>query len=166
MSAINALSSEGEIASSTGNQANALDQEKFMKLYLYSAVFAAALMCPSGYAQTINASARIPFNFRVGETVMPAGNYSIQDSRGVLRMLNSDRKKGVLHLTMNASRSAMARDPKLEFTRYGEDYYLTSIWSANSSEGQTLLQSKHERELASRFRSLEMAAVALKPALR
>jgi hypothetical protein len=81
-------------------------------------------------------------------------------------MLNSARKKGVLHLTMGASRSTVARDPKLEFTRYGEDYYLTSIWSANSPEGQTLLQSKRERELASRFRSLEMAAVALKPALR
>ena len=137
-----------------------------MKLYLYSAVFAAALLCPSGYAQTINAVAHIPFNFRVGETVMPAGDYSILDKQGVLKVFNSDKKKGVFHLTMRAYRPAATRDSKLEFTRYGEDYYLRSIWNAHSSEGQTLFQSKRERELASRFRKLEMTAVALEPPIR
>ena len=136
-----------------------------MKLSLYSAVFAAALLCAGGYAQTTNLEAHIPFSFQVGETAMPAGNYSIQNSQNVLKLFDRDGHKSVFHLTMNASRSTVSRDPTLEFTRLGDEYFLTSVWNAGSSDGLTLTQCKREKELR-RFKSYQVATVAIKPAVR
>jgi hypothetical protein len=66
-----------------------------------------------------------------------------------------------MHLTQRASRRISHDKPSLEFTRYGEDYYLTNVWEGHSHEGVVLPRSNREKELASRFKTVETAGIIL-----
>ncbi|MCU1294943.1 MAG: hypothetical protein JWP08_3793 [Bryobacterales bacterium] len=137
-----------------------------MKLNLSLSVLAAALTCTGVYAQTLDYRADVPFNFQVGDTAMPAGHYSVKNARGILTVAQTDGKKSVFRLTMPAARRTATPDGKLMFNRYGEDYYLTNVWTAGSREGQALVQSKHEKQLSIKFKTIETAGISLLPASR
>jgi len=132
-----------------------------MKTFLYTAALAAAMACPYAHAQTVDARADVPFNFRMGDAVMPAGQYRIHESQGLLTLREENGKGTAMHLTLPVSRSAVASNPSLEFKRYGSEYYLAKVWSPLSHDGQALIQGKREKELASRFRNIEPANTVL-----
>jgi hypothetical protein len=130
-----------------------------MKRFIYEAVLGTVLACSYGHAQTHEASANIPFEFRMGESVMPAGKYLIHEGGGVLTLREERGKSAASRLTLPVSRAKINENPSLEFTRYGNEYYLTKLWSANSQEGRAVMQSKREKELAKTFRTPGVAAV-------
>ncbi len=131
-----------------------------MKLSLFSAALAAALLSATGFAQTNIATAHIPFAFQVGETTLPAGNYMVQDSNNVLRVF-ARGGSGVFRLTMNAYRDHKTPDARMVFKRYGGAYYLTDIWNAGATDGFTLVPGKRQKTLAIRFPTVAMADVRL-----
>jgi hypothetical protein len=135
-----------------------------MKLNLSLAILAAALTGPGLFAQSMNYRADVPFNFQIGETQMPAGHYSVKETRGILTVAEANGKKSVFRLTMPAERRSVTPDAKLAFNRYGDDYYLTNVWTAGSREGQALVQGKHEKELSIRFKPVQTAGITLLPA--
>ena len=137
-----------------------------MKFNLYSALCAAALMCSGGYAQTLNGHAKVPFGFRMGDTVLPAGEYQIREVNGLLNVREARGKINIMQLTLPASRSTAPALGKLRFTRYGDEYYLMSIWSAGSTEGRALMLSKQQRSLVRHFSGVETAGIALKSGAR
>jgi hypothetical protein len=143
-----------------------MGEEDFMKFNLYSGLFVAALTCPFVHAHTTKAVANVPFEFKVGETLMPAGHYEIDESRDLLTVFQSKDRLTVMRLTIPDSRSTASPDAKLQFTRYGDEYYLTSVWDAGGKDGRTLLPSKEERALAKRARSAETARISMQPASR
>jgi hypothetical protein len=116
-------------------------------LFCVASLFA-ALAC-SLTAQSVSATADIPFGFHIDKSVMPAGAYSFQNSGVVLTVREQNGKHCVMHLTMPASNSKVSPYPKLTFNRYGSDYFLASIWMGNSHEGLTLPIGKMEKELIS-----------------
>ena len=120
-----------------------------------------ALVCASLYAQTMNLQATIPFAFRAGETVMPAGEYTIRHSAGALT-LHHEGGPSVMLLTNAARRSTAPADARLSFNRYGERYFLSSVWTSGSREGRGMPKSPAEKELASRAVLLESVGIALK----
>jgi hypothetical protein len=136
-------------------------RSKTMKRFIYTAALAAAMACPYGYAQTVDARANVPFNFRMGDAVMPAGKYRIHESQGLLMLSEETGKKAAMHLTLPVSRPAIASNPSLEFRRYGNEYYLAKVWSGQSRDGHSLIQGKREKELAARFRNIEPANTVL-----
>jgi hypothetical protein len=103
---------------------------------LYSILFAAALTGSSAFAQTLKGHASVPFEFRIGSTVLPAGEYRINESRDILTVSQKTGKHTVMHLTFPASRRTVTADSKLQFTRLGDEYFLTKIWSGGSHEGR------------------------------
>ena len=137
-----------------------------MKLNLSLAIFAAALTCSVGSAQSLDYRADVPFTFQVGESTMPAGHYSVKNARGILTVSETSGKKSVFRLTLPASRAAATREGKLTFNRYGDSYYLTNVWTAGSREGQALVESKQEKQLSLRFKTLETASIPLLTASR
>ena len=135
-----------------------------MKRLIYAAGLFAAIACPPCphlNAQTHDARATIPFSFQVGKSIMPAGEYLIQQSGDLLTVREESGKKAAMHLTLPASRSTVSPYPQLEFKRYGEGYFLTTIWDGRSHEGRALMQSKREQELASRYKPAQTASVTL-----
>ena len=106
-----------------------------------------ALVCASLYAQTMNLRATVPFAFRAGEKAMPAGEYTIRHSGGSL-ILHNEGGPSVILLTNAAFRANAPNDARLSFNRYGERYFLSSVWISGSRDGREISKSRAEKELA------------------
>jgi hypothetical protein len=113
------------------------------------------------HAQTADMNANIPFDFRMGEKLMPAGEYSIRNnSNGVLYLREeSGSHTAAFTLTLPASRRAAPKTGTLEFNRYGEDYFLTKVWTPGAQDGRALPQTKKEKEIASRTGLVQTAGI-------
>ena len=133
------------------------------RLILATGLFA-AIACSGLQAQTMNMRASIPFDFRVGTAVLPSGDYLIQQKdSGVLLVVAEHGKASVITLTVGGSHpNSPAGTGTLQFSRYGDDYYLAKVWTGDSEVARTLMKSKRETELAKRFGFSETASVALR----
>ena len=121
-------------------------------------VFAAAMGL---HAQTISLKANIPFEFSVGATVMPAGEYDVQHANGaVILRGRSENRKSVIALSQPAVRKAAEQPATLVFNRYGDQYFLAKIWDPYSPTGRVLGPGKHEKELIARGVAAQTAVVA------
>ena len=134
-------------------------------LVLVGSMAVAAQAQTSGRTQLI---AHIPFQFNVGKTALPAGEYSV-------RQVNPDSDCGVLLLSSrdgNASAmiqvgSVIGKAPetaKLTFHRYGNKYFFAQAWIDGDNTGMQAPQSKAERAAESELAGLQpkTATVALR----
>lgn len=91
--------------------------------------------------------ANIPFEFQVGDTTLPAGDYN------VTRMMNSGETialrgaASAVRLSSLIIRSEPAKQSKLVFHRYGDQYFLSEVWTAGYTNGRKLVKSKAEGQL-------------------
>ena len=92
---------------------------------------------------------------------MPAGDYTIRHSQGAL-VLHNEGGPSVVLLTIAASRPSPPADARLDFNRYGERYFLSSVWTPGSRDGRAILKSPAEKELASQTGLRESVGIALK----
>ncbi|HEY3455606.1 MAG TPA: hypothetical protein VGK64_13455 [Bryobacteraceae bacterium] len=133
-----------------------------MKRLIYGTGLLIAMACPHLYAQTLYAVANVPFDFQMDNTRMPAGKYVVKESGGLLLVRGaSGPKTAAAHLTFPVSRSARSSHAKLQFNRYGDEYFLAAIWDANSHGGHALTKGQHEKELASRHVFVQTASISL-----
>ena len=129
-------------------------------------VSALALFAAAGsfalQAQTATLYADIPFEFRMGQSVMPAGKYAIEQKAGVLKFQNTENHKASIVLVQAAVRP-LPGDAAVVFNRYGTEHFLSTVWSPYSGSGQMLPPSRHERELLSRLKGgVETASIPLR----
>jgi hypothetical protein len=108
----------------------------------------------------MNMRATIPFAFRAGEKAMPAGEYTIRHSGGTL-ILHNEGGPSVVLLTNAASRPNPTADARLGFNRYGERYFLSSVWTSGSRDGREISKGRAEKELASQAGLRESVGIAL-----
>jgi hypothetical protein len=106
------------------------------------------LLCASLYAQTMDMRATIPFTFRAGETVMPAGDYTIRYREHQLVLRKEGGGPSIMLLTNAALRLTPSPESRLNFSRYGERYFLSSAWSQGTTAGFEIMKSRAEKELA------------------
>lgn len=133
-----------------------------MKSLFQAAGLFAITLC-SLHAQTLTSRAEIPFDFRMGTTILPAGKYFVQQSGYLLTIREQGgTKQSAMQLTLPASRKAVSSQPKLEFHRYGSTYFLTAIWNQNSREGQALPRSKQEQEFITHAQLQQTASIPLR----
>ncbi len=103
-------------------------------------------------AQTITLKANIPFEFMVGEKVMPAGQYQITGtgSPDVLRLEDFEAHSVVLAATQREyiRTDQPAAATKLVFNRYGNRYFLAEVVNGYAETGMRLPVTHAERELA------------------
>ena len=126
-------------------------------LWLSAILISAAL-----YAQTRTMEATIPFEFRIGNSVMPAGSYRVDYSPQMLRVREEHGNHIATRLLNSVDRVTPPSTGVLEFTRYGNDYFFSKIWIPGSAAGGALPKSSLEKELASRPQVPERAEVALR----
>jgi hypothetical protein len=133
------------------------------RLILAAGLFVATVST-SLYAQTMDMQANIPFDFRVGSTVLPAGDYSIRHSDGILFVSQtSGARKSSVVLTVGADHPNTAIGKgTLQFNRYGDSYYLSKVWTPDSESARAPLKTPRERELASHIGLAGTASVALR----
>jgi hypothetical protein len=118
------------------------------KLAIVMGLFVA--MSPGLPAQEIVAMhVNIPFDFRMGDTLVPSGTYLLQVKEGAVTL----REEGgqllaAALMTIPESRVAEPADGELLFHRYGNDYFLATIWIPDSKNGCSLRQTRREKEVA------------------
>ena len=126
-----------------------------MKTQLIGFFGLALLATASVFAEmTPRMTAQIPFGFHVGNSMLPAGEYTVhtEPGAGLVRLRSADSKSSVTILANAVQTLSTQRDSKLIFTRYGDDYFLSRIWRAGSDTGNELRKSRRETEVAATSR--------------
>jgi hypothetical protein len=115
-----------------------------MKKYASIVVAALSLMIwvDSSFASTqITGEIRVnvPFTFHVGNTQLPAGEYTIRraavDNPDVLEMRSTDGKMAVLISGLPAQSATTPAKTELVFKKYGNVAILSQIFQAGSQSG-------------------------------
>ncbi len=95
-------------------------------------------------------TANIPFDFIVGNKVLPSGKYAVNsatsDAQGVSIRNREGKSSPALVLTLTVPEKSGKRTARMVFHRYGQQYFLAEIWTGDSY-GRKLMASKRERNL-------------------
>lgn len=99
----------------------------------------------------------VPFSFKVGDKVLPAGEYRITAENQVIRVQKTDGKENVVTLTQRTrGTNHNLSDAKLTFRRYGDQYYLSQVWLPESL-GRELKKPRREvTDIAQNFSIVEI----------
>jgi hypothetical protein len=107
------------------------------------------------HAQSLNFSLDIPFEFGVGDKVVPVGRYTIRRSpQGADDVLVIQSKDGRIsqqvRMKIFYSNESATESKKLIFTRYGDKRFLSQIWAISplgKSTRYQITKGKQELEL-------------------
>ena len=110
------------------------------------------LLSAAAETQTTQMKVAVPFEFIIGDTVLPAGYYDVHsiDPWGgrELSIHSVTSKAGTLFLS-NPCLSAKTSDSnKLVFYRYGQKYFLAEVWTVNPDIGRKVRLDERQTELA------------------
>jgi hypothetical protein len=102
----------------------------------------------SAFGQS-TARVQIPFDFSIGNSMLPAGEYTVSplvEGGTVLTIRSLDGRRQMFVQTSAAESANAPSETKLVFRRYGDQYFLSQIWV----EGQALALpvGNREREMA------------------
>lgn len=135
-----------------------------MNYRVFAALSSLTLLTSAGaFAQSGLMLADIPFEFRAGATILPAGRYDVhpQVAPGVLSIRCARCNAGVMIQTDAVGGGKAPTEGKLVFNRYGRTYFLSAVWTPGYSQGRMLHPSRAERELARNGSTVPPVAVAL-----
>jgi hypothetical protein len=101
-------------------------------------------MAGTSFAQSNGVKANVPFDFTVGNQLLPSGTYTItNDSSHLIVIKNHDKPITVLSLVM-ADGKTSRNGGKLVFHNYGGQYFLSEILCDEEDMNLALWPSKTE----------------------
>jgi hypothetical protein len=94
----------------------------------------------------------IPFSFIVGQKTLPAGEYTVEPNRRdfdkVWLVQSRDGRTSALFTTMPVRARETQEKTKFVFHKYGDQYFLSQVWTPGGNTGRELLMPRLEREVA------------------
>jgi len=86
--------------------------------------------------------------------MLSAGEYTVDTdvAPSVVRLRSADSKSAVMILANSVETSTTTSQGKLIFNQYGDEYFLSQVWTAGSNRGSELRKTKREFEVASHAR--------------
>jgi hypothetical protein len=133
-----------------------------MKRLHYAIGLFAAVACSGLHAQTTTVRASIPFDFQIGQTRVPAGDYQFRHEHGWLAVQDRSGCHVTTAITTAVDRPTVPINKAvLQFNRYGQVYFLANIWKGDSDTGRSLSKSAQEKELANHANPIQTTTVAL-----
>ena len=130
-----------------------------MKSWKLLACLSVTLLCGSLRAQNV-VNANIPFNFELGRTTLPAGEYRIEEVNHILRWHCFKAHTGAFVMTMPTSGGERRSTGLLRFNRYGETYFFAGVEMPYNGDGAVVPKTRREKELAQRITTGESTGVA------
>ena len=128
------------------------------------AIGLAAVTAVVSAGQSNRVDTNIPFDFVVGDKVLPAGQYTMKGLGAVgqaILISQKDAKSSIIRLTNELQPRSENTQARLVFHRYGQHYFLAEVWGGGDSVGRKLMPSRQERaierELASIVSKAEFA---------
>ena len=126
-----------------------------------------AMAVGSAYPQSVEKFVvNIPFSFSLGDKTFPAGRYRVEpisfsgatlNSKLVIRSTDGDNSTIVSTLPIQASE--MQDQSKLIFNRYGDQYFLSQVWTAGNGAGRKVRESRIEQRLAENSENSQVVSV-------
>ncbi len=119
---------------------------------LWGVLLTLVVVAAPAVAQTA-ASVRsvIPFEFSVGKTLVPAGEYVIRFDRQFEALsftaVDNGARISMPARCMNSGPDDVS-EARVVFNRYGDSYFLSQVWDGSRSGPYSVSPSKAERELA------------------
>ena len=105
-----------------------------------------AMAATAAFAQG-SSTATIPFNFRVGSALLPAGSYEIRHlEANVVTFRNLDGRGSAIALATTTTGDTAAVS-KLVFNRYGERYFLNETVSMRGAGEMTFAPTRLEKSI-------------------
>ena len=105
-------------------------------------------------AQTTNQrlmTVNVPFAFSVEDHSLPEGKYmifTVTPERSI-RIVSSDGKHSAIVNTLPNYANLPSENSRLVFHRYGDEYFLTQVWTAGQDVARNPLSTKRAMEIAS-----------------
>ncbi len=136
-------------------------RKRVCRLFATLGVFAMLMASVPVRAQstTVVGRVNIPFSFIINNRTIPAGEYTIerplQGTDQAILIRRGDGRAIGMFLTHSVQTSASSDLGKLVFHRYGDQYFLSQVWTGGDNVGLELTRSRRERVL-----QREMAARA------
>jgi len=134
----------------------------FSMVVLVIGLAAVTAVVSSGQSNRVETN--IPFDFVVGDKVLPAGQYTMKGLGAVgqaILISQKDSKSSIIRLTNELQPKTENTQARLVFRRYGQHYFLAEVWSGGDSVGRRLMRSRQERaierELAATVSKAEFA---------
>ena len=120
-------------------------------LSLLAMMTATSVYSQSGTRLKVN----IPFEFSVREKIFPPGEYTLRyRAEGFLLIQSVDNRAYQVIRTFPTQAGTRRDQSSLVFNRYGEQYFLSTIWTAQRSIGLTVRKPDAEQALIRARRSL------------
>jgi hypothetical protein len=105
-------------------------------------------MAGTSFAQSTGVRANVPFDFTVGNKLLPAGTYTIKEqSDHVIVIKNHDKPIAAVSL-VNGDGNRSPNGGKLKFHRYGSQYFLSEILCDQADMNLRVPTSKTEERTA------------------
>jgi hypothetical protein len=117
----------------------------FLAICLFAAV--ATTQC---FGQTVISKAAVPFAFEAGTVSFRAGEYTLYQTNGLIRIRMEDGKHSAFMQSIPVSNYGKPDQNCLRFRVYGDKYFLSEIWTGEG--GHAVPMSKTERVVAQNFR--------------
>src|SRR5436853_7268636 len=105
------------------------------------------------HAQIVgNLDADIPFQFHVGNTVLPAGSYRIKvldDSNlNVMEISSMDGSHSAFFQVQESYAKTTPDRSELIFNKYGDQYFLSKLFDQGEPDGSELTESRAEKQIS------------------
>lgn len=107
------------------------------------------------FAQTENRTLmkiNIPFLFSADNHTLPAGTYYVRTvtPERSIALVSADGKHSLVVNDMPNYAGDPSSDSRLVFQKYGDEYFLTQVWTSGDNVARNLLISKRQYEIARR----------------
>jgi hypothetical protein len=134
-------------------------------LFVVITVLGLALTDVSAHAQTgSRVLVDIPFDFSVGNTMLKAGSYTIEQLQsGILAFSSSDDKQHQFALTVPGDSGNQRQEAHLVFMRYGSEVFLNKVFFAGIEDYHELLRSSREKALIKNQASGDEVSLLIQP---
>jgi len=109
--------------------------------------FLVMLTATSVYAQSsTDLVANIPFEFVIGNRTFPAGEYTFTYRFTHVIQIQSQDRDTAMFVSTGPVEAKKTRN-ELVFHRYGDQYFLSRLWTEGDDAGRAVTMSSSEREL-------------------
>ena len=133
---------------------------KSQSLKLFAIAFVSGLVTIFG-AGSANAQTRsafeTSFDFHVGKEKLSAGKYELQKiefGRYLLRSVET-KKSRIVYFEISERNDGGAAAQRISFNRYGDIYFLRSIFEEEKTDGKQIVESAYEKQVRKSAESKE-----------
>lgn len=125
-----------------------------MLMLIVGLAFMSAVVSANGQT-SIAVAAKVPFEFTVGDKVLPAGEYTVKSLKSSSDIMEiRTQGEAAMRLSTAIKTNKGLKSGKLVFHRYGQRYFLAEVWSGPEEAGRRLEKSRAQRSIESQLAAI------------